>query len=151
MTHFMQIAYDEAYSGMMRGEGGPFGAVIVRDDEVIAKAHNEVLLHHDPTAHAEIQAIRYASQHLGRQSLHDCVLYTTCKPCPMCLGAIMWARIPKLYYAADERDAARGGFDDANFYHAMRMGEGIEMQCLDPELGRALFMEWAKKEDRTLY
>src|SRR5690348_3945458 len=96
-------------------EGGPFGAIIVHHDRIIARGYNQVLAKCDPTAHAEIQAIRQACQSLNRHHLQDCVLYTSCEPCPMCLGAIKWARIKTFYYAARKEDAAKVGFDDLNF------------------------------------
>ena len=97
-NYFMRIALKEAEKGMEKGEGGPFGAVIVKDGEIISKAHNEVLKTNDPTAHAEMVAIRRASKKLGRFNLSDCDIYSTCEPCPMCFSAIHWAKIKKLYF-----------------------------------------------------
>lgn len=116
----MDAAVDEAREGLLKGEGGPFGACIVRDGEVIARAHNMVLQTNDPTAHAEVTCIRKASSRLGRFDLSDCVLYTSCEPCPMCYGAIHWAKIPVCVYAADRDDAAKAGFDDAFIYDAIK-------------------------------
>ncbi|MCL2711564.1 MAG: nucleoside deaminase, partial [Planctomycetaceae bacterium] len=116
MDSFMQIAVEAARKGMAAGMGGPFGAVVVRDGEVVAVAHNEVLGTNDPTAHAEIVAIRKATATLGRFDLSDCTLYSTCEPCPMCLSAIHWAGIRTLYFGADRHDAAGGGFDDEFIY-----------------------------------
>lgn len=148
----MKQAFDEAMRGMDHGDGGPFGAVIVYKDEVIATAHNEVLASNDPTAHAEINAIRTASQELGRFDLSGCTLYTTCKPCPMCLGAIMWARISTLYYVSDEEDARRGGFDDQKFYKALGGEEAlINMHRINTESASLLFERWLAKEDRQGY
>ncbi|MDD5717714.1 MAG: nucleoside deaminase [Sulfuricurvum sp.] len=148
----MQIAHDEAVFGMEHNHGGPFGALIVRNEEIIAAAHNEVLLTNDPTAHAEINAIRKASRNLGRFDLSDCVLYTTCYPCPMCMGAILWARIPTVYYGATEADAAEGGFDDEKFHTFLKNPkEALDLQMLDNAQGRELFARWNQKEDRTLY
>lgn len=148
----MQLAYDEALAGMNANEGGPFGALIVHNEEVIASAHNEVLASNDPTAHAEINAIRKASQVLGRYDLSDCVLYTTCYPCPMCLGAILWARIPTVYYGATGADAAKGGFDDERFHTFIRNpGEAFSLSPLDMEKTRELFDKWLAKSDRILY
>jgi guanine deaminase len=152
MNHWMQIAYDEAALGMMNNEGGPFGAIIMRDDIIIASAHNEVLKTNDPTAHAEINAIRKASHALGKFDLSDCVLYTTCYPCPMCMCAIFWARIPTVYYASSMDDAAEGGFDDRVFYTMIRNPEtAIDLCPIDPEKGKELFKKWQEKEDRKLY
>ena len=146
----MQIAYDEATNGMLTNVGGPFGAVIVRDDEVIASAHNEVLSSNDPTSHAEINAIRKASKKLQRFDLSDCTLYTTCQPCPMCLGAIFWARIPKVFYGATKEDAKRGGFDDSLFYEMINTQTTILHQ-LDHKENAKLFDIWNEKEDSKLY
>ena len=152
MNRWMELAYEEAVRGMNGNEGGPFGAVIVKDGEIIASAHNEVLKTNDPTAHAEVNAIRKASQALGRYDLSDCVLYTTCYPCPMCLGAVLWARIPTVYYGATETDAARGGFDDARLHTFVRNPEAaIDFQPLDLERTRELFTKWLEKSDRRLY
>jgi guanine deaminase len=108
MNNLMEEAFKEAQKGMEVGDGGPFGAVVVRSGEIIASAHNEVLKTNDPTAHAEITAIRRASEALGTYDLSDCILYTSCYPCPMCMGAIFWARIPTVYYASSMDDAAEG-------------------------------------------
>ncbi|HZF71756.1 nucleoside deaminase [Sulfuricurvum sp.] len=148
----MQIAYDEALKGMNSNDGGPFGAAIVLKGEVIASAHNEVLKTNDPTAHAEVNAIRKASQALGRFDLSDCVLYTTCYPCPMCMGAIFWARIPTVYYASSMEDAAQGGFDDRRFYTMINHPEtSLDLRPIDAENGKELFQKWNKKEDKKLY
>ncbi len=152
MNHWMQVACDEAVLGMMHNEGGPFGAIIMRDDIIISSAHNEVLKSNDPTAHAEINAIRKASHVLGKFDLSDCVLYTTCYPCPMCMGAIFWARIPTVYYASSMDDAAEGGFDDRIFYRMIRNPEtALELRPIDSEKGKELFQKWDKKGDKTLY
>ncbi|WP_295047161.1 nucleoside deaminase [Sulfurimonas sp.] len=148
----MKIAYDEAVNGMMKNEGGPFGAVIVKDDKVISVAHNSVLTSNDPTAHAEINAIRDASKILGTFELNDCILYTSCKPCPMCLGAIFWARIPIVYYGANEEDAANGGFDDKRFYEMIKgKNTDVKLLELDAKENAKLFDMWLKKSDREIY
>lgn len=152
MNHWMQIACDEAVLGMKNNAGSPFGAVIMRDDIIIASAHNEVLQTNDPTAHAEINAIRKASHALGKFDLSDCVLYTTCYPCPMCMGAIFWARIPTVYYASSMDDAAEGGFDDRIFYTMIRNPESsLDLSPIDTEKGKELFRQWLEKANRTLY
>ena len=152
MNRWMKIAYDEATEGMLSNEGGPFGAVILKDGELIAKAHNRVLLSNDPTAHAEVNAIREASQKLGRFNLSDCTLYTTCMPCPMCLGAIMWARIGTVYYGATEKDAAKGGFDDLRFYEMLQgKKEGLTLTQIDQKESASLFDVWNEKEDSVSY
>jgi tRNA(Arg) A34 adenosine deaminase TadA len=152
MNRFMKIAYDEAVDGMLKNEGGPFGAVIVKDGKVISKAHNSVLLSKDPTAHAEINAIRAASKILGTFELDGCILYTSCKPCPMCLGAIFWARISTVYYGANEEDAARGGFDDKRFYEMIK-GKNIDVKLieLDAKKNAKLFDIWLEKDDKKMY
>lgn len=148
----MKIAYDEATNGMLADEGGPFGAVIVKGHEIVATAHNEVLKHKDPTAHAELTVIRRASQKLQRYDLSDCTLYTTCMPCPMCLGAIFWARIGTVYYGATDKDAAKGGFDDHRFYEMLR-GENrdLKLKQIDHQTNARLFEQWLAKDDRQIY
>lgn len=137
---------------MESNEGGPFGAVIVHNGEIIASTHNEVLKSNDPTAHAEINAIRMASAKLERFDLSDCELYTTCYPCPMCLGAIFWARIPTVYYAATAEDAENGGFDDARFHAFLKEPEAaISLRPIDQKAGQTLFTRWLEKKDRKLY
>ncbi len=152
MTQWMDIAYNEAILGMDHNEGGPFGAVIVCNGEIVARSHNEVLKTNDPTAHAEINALRKASHLLGRFDLSDCTLYTTCYPCPMCMGAIFWARISIVYYGASMEDAAIGGFDDAKFYTMIRNPEhALDLRPLDGEETKKLFEKWQEKNDRTVY
>jgi guanine deaminase len=116
---FLALAIAEASRGCQAGSGGPFGAVVVKDGVVIAQAHNAVIANNDPTAHAEVQAIRAACATLSSFQLDGCDLYASCEPCPMCLGAILWARPRAVYFAATRDDAARAGFDDAVFYQAL--------------------------------
>jgi len=113
---FMRMAIELAKTNVVSGQGGPFGAVIVKDGEVIAASSNRVVPTNDPTAHAEVAAIRLACQQLGTFNLEGCVIYTSCEPCPMCLGAIYWARIGHIYYANTKADAAAIGFDDQFIY-----------------------------------
>ncbi len=113
---FMRDAVEASREGVARRDGGPFGAVVVREGVVIARAWNRVVRDQDPTAHAEVNAIREACRVLGRFHLEDCELYTSCEPCPMCLGAIYWARLGTVYYAATRCDAAATGFSDAEIY-----------------------------------
>ena len=154
MNPFMQIAIEAAKKGMKSGMGGPFGAVIVRNGEVIAVAHNEVIGTNDPTAHAEIVAICRATAKLGRFDISDCALYSTCEPCPMCLSAIHWAGFKKLYFGADRHDAAVGGFDAELIYKLM---DGTaDSPLLHPEIVEKqacaeLFEEWNAKSDRVMY
>lgn len=113
---FMREAVEAAELGVSRHDGGPFGAVVVREGRVVARAWNRVIVAKDPTAHAEVNAIREACRFLGRFHLEDCELYTTCEPCPMCLGAIYWSRLRAVHYAATRDDAAAAGFCDAAVY-----------------------------------
>ena len=150
----MQLAIEAAKTGMESGMGGPFGAVIVRKGEVIAVAHNEVLGTNDPTAHAEVVAIRRATAKLGRFDISDCEIYSTCEPCPMCLTAIYCAGIRKLYFGADRHDSTVGGFDDDVIY---RLAQGtadsplLHPEIVDQKECAALFQEWNKKTDRVMY
>jgi len=115
MNKFMELAYNEALDGVCKRHGGPFGAVIVKDGKIIAKGHNEVLLRHDPTAHAEIVVIRKACKKLNTVDLGGCTLYVTSKPCPMCKGAIQWSRIKDVVFSGDYEDAKKLDFDDLLF------------------------------------
>ena len=143
MNRWMQIAYNEATDGMLHNEGGPFGAVIIKDGKIIASAHNEVLKTKDPTAHAEINAIRKASQKLNSFDLSEAILYTTCQPCPMCLGAIFWARIKTVYYGATKEDAKKGGFDDSLFYQLLQEeNSSLDMKQIDHNINAQLFDRW---------
>jgi tRNA(Arg) A34 adenosine deaminase TadA len=117
--HYLLEAVKLAKSGMETGEGGPFGCVIVKDELIVGRGHNRVLATNDPTAHAEIVAIREACATLNSFQLEGCTLYSTCEPCPMCLGAIYWARPALLIYAANRNDAASIGFDDAFIYREL--------------------------------
>jgi guanine deaminase len=155
MNMYMKMALEQAREGMDSGQGGPFGAVIVRSGEVVAAAHNKVLTTNDPTMHAEVAAIRIASEKLGRFDLGDCELYSTCQPCPMCLGAIFWAKIPKLFYGADENDAAGIGFDDRFIYEAIRGGLENQSKLAIEKIHRGecleLFKAWEEKENKEMY
>jgi len=148
----MKIAYDEALKGIGDGDGGPFGAVIVKDGELIAKSHNKVLKSKDPTSHAEVNVIREASKKLESFNLEEVVLYTTCKPCPMCLGAIFWARIKTVYYGADENDAAKAGFDDKVFYEMIEgKKESLKLIQMDYEETSKLFDKFLQKSNHEIY
>ena len=113
---YLRMALEEGVRGARAGRGGPFGALVVQGDRVLAAACNEVTTRNDPTAHAEIQAIRAACELLGSFQLTDCDVYASCEPCPMCLGALYWARPRAIYFAATRQDAAAAGFDDAAIY-----------------------------------
>lgn len=113
---YLQEAIEEAKLGINQGAGGPFGCVIVKDHEIIGRGHNEVIANQDPTCHGEMQAIRDAAMHLKSFDLSNCILYTTAEPCPMCLGAILWANIKTIYYGCDVHDTESIGFRDDLFY-----------------------------------
>jgi tRNA(Arg) A34 adenosine deaminase TadA len=118
---FMMRAIELARHGMRGGHGGPFGAVIVRDGEIVGEGWNQVLANNDPTAHGEVIAIRAACKNLGTFSLDGCEIHTTGEPCPMCLGAIQWARMHRIFYGFNIHDAASIGFDDTEFHHQMKL------------------------------
>ena len=139
---------------MQQGSGGPFGAVIARDGEVVAEGWNQVTSANDPTAHAEVVAIRRACTALGRFDLSDCEIYTSCEPCPMCLGAIYWSRVKAFYYAASKEDAARGQFDDSFIYSELNKpveGRSIPGYRLLEADGFRPFDEWLKNQNRIRY
>lgn len=117
LERFLKEAIELARANVESGKGGPFAALIVRNGEVIAAAANSVTSTNDPTAHAEVNAIREACRRLGTFQLDDCEIYSSCEPCPMCLGAIYWARLRKVYYAATKEEASEAGFDDRFIYH----------------------------------
>ena len=148
MNRFMEIALAEARSGINAGHGGPFGCVIVKDGRVIASAHNEVLLQKDPTCHGEVNAIRRACRELDSFNLSGCELYTTAEPCPMCLGAIRWANIGRVWYGCNIRDTAGLGFRDEEFCAAAR--EDI-CTCIDRSECMELFEEYRSLEGKTEY
>jgi len=151
---FMRRAIELSRRGMNAGKGGPFGAVIVRSDEIIAEAHNEVFLRKDPTAHAEMVAIRRAAARLDHFRLGGCEIYTSCEPCPMCLAAIYWARIEKIHFANTADDARRIAFDDRDLYRELtlpRAKRQIPSQQLLRDQALAVFREWQQKEDRIDY
>ncbi len=150
---FVLEARKEAIKGVKKNQGGPFGAVIVRKDKIIARAHNTVVSGSDPTAHAEINVIRKAAKKLKRFNLSDCELYSSCEPCPMCISAIYWARIKKVYYVATRSDAAKAGFDDANFYEMFsgKKKSGTKLVKVNDKTGLEEFHVWAKKQNKKLY
>ncbi len=134
--------------------GGPFGAVVVKGDEIVGVGINRVTANNDPTAHAEVMAIRDAAARLERFDLSDCVIYTSCEPCPMCLGAIYWARIKKVYYGNTKQEAARIGFDDGFIYEELAKplnDRVIAFVQLLPEEAVQAFELWAQKVDKKRY
>jgi guanine deaminase len=145
---FLQRAVDLSIKGSTEGKGYPFGAVVVRNGKIVGEGHNQVIAGNDPTAHAEIVAIRNASQNLGTYELADCELYTSCEPCPMCLGAIYWAKIPKVYFANTRHDAADIGFDDALIYEEIPKPleeRKVEMVHLSKEEAMKAFELWRER------
>jgi len=148
------MAIDLAEYNVKEGQGGPFGAVIVKDGMVLARSANKVVPTNDPTAHAEVSAIRLACQELGTFSLAGCEIYTSCEPCPMCLGAIYWARIDKIYYANTKADAAAIGFDDHFIYQELDLPMDQRrlpiVQLMRNEALNA-FKLWSEYENRTDY
>lgn len=151
---FMARAIQLSLENVRSGRGGPFGAVVVKDGNVIAEAANQVTATNDPTAHAEVQAIRQACQKFACFELKGCDLYTSCEPCPMCLGAIYWARIDKVYFGNLAADAAKVGFDDSAIYaeitqpHAVRE---IPMIPMMREEALAAFRAWEKHPGKIRY
>ena len=139
----------------VRNGGGPFGAVIAsKDGEIIAEASNSVTIDHDPTAHAEVNCIRKATAKLGTFDLAGYDIYTSCEPCPMCLGAIYWAHLDKIYYANDRKDAAAIGFDDDFIYQELELkneDRHKKMELLLPEEAKKAFEMWAEPTDKTEY
>ena len=140
---------------MMRANrGGPFGAVIVKDGTVVAEGFNRVTSDNDPTAHAEVTAIRAACAALGSFSLDGCDIYTSCEPCPMCLAAIYWARIGRIFYANTREDAARIGFDDEHIYREIALPpdrRAVPMTRMLAEAAAGAFREWEEKPDKLRY
>lgn len=150
----MERAIALSEKGMDNNAGGPFGAVVVNNGKIIAEGFNEVTSSNDPTAHAEVVAIRKACENLSAFQLTDCVIYTSCEPCPMCLGAIYWARPKAVYYACTKEDAAAIGFDDHFIYDEIDKNiseRNIKFINLEREEGKKVFKKWETKEGRTDY
>ncbi len=151
---FMRRAIALSHERMEAGDGGPFGAVIVRDGAIVAEGWNQVTSENDPTAHAEIVAIRRACVALDNFVLDDCEIYTSCEPCPMCLSAIYWARLRRLYYGNSKDDAAGIGFDDAYLYREVGLAPGERsvptVRLLADEALEA-FRAWEAKPDKIAY
>src|SRR6266478_9409894 len=145
---FMARAIQLAVENVRSGQGGPFGAVVVKDGNIIAEGANQVTVDHDPTAHAEVLAIRQACRKLGLFELKGCELYTSCEPCPMCLGAIYWTRLSRVYFGSLAADASQAGFDDSFIYREIAQPHserGIPMTQLMREEGLAAFQAWQEK------
>jgi len=152
--HFLREAIRLSRHHMLAGEGGPFGALVVRGDQIIAQGWNRVTSTNDPTAHAEVVAIRDACAKLNTFRLDGCVLYASCEPCPMCLAATYWSRVDRLIFAASRSDAAAAGFDDEWLYQELpRLHTERKMptaQAMQAE-AQAVFQEWLAKADRIAY
>jgi tRNA(Arg) A34 adenosine deaminase TadA len=143
-----------AIDNVRAGSGGPFAALVVRGDEVVAEGTNVVTSTNDPTAHAEVAAIRSACRKLGAYRLPDCELYTSCEPCPMCLGAIYWARLERVWFAATREDAAAYGFDDSFIYDQLCLppaARALPMKQIAREQALEAFRHWQQKPDKALY
>jgi tRNA(Arg) A34 adenosine deaminase TadA len=151
---FMREAIHLSLQQVRHGKGGPFGAIVVRDGKVVGRGCNQVTLANDPTAHAEIVAIRAACKRLGMFRLDGCVLYTSCEPCPMCLSAIYWARLGQVYYANTRRDAAKIDFDDDFIYREVALSirrRKLRMKQLLREEALVAFAEWQRKPNKVPY
>jgi guanine deaminase len=151
---FMRRAFELAQNGVDAGKGGPFGAVVVKDGKIVGEGCNRVTSTNDPTAHAEVVAIRAACQNLNNFQLDDCVIYTSCEPCPMCLGAIYWARPALMYFACSREDAAEAGFDDDFIYEEIALPideRRIKTVNFLRDEGLEIFENWVNKSDKTEY
>jgi len=151
---FLKEAIDLSRIKMQNGEGGPFGAIIARGDQIIARGWNRVTSAKDPTAHAEVEAIRKACQTLDSFSLKGCRIYSSCEPCPMCFAAIYWARLDEIIFAATHEDAAQAGFDDALLYQEISLPVGarsLPMQNSGRAFAQAVFKQWSEKSDKVKY
>lgn len=146
---YLKTATLVATRNVVSGNGGPFGAAIVTADGRIFAKGNSVTTTNDPTAHAEVNTIRFACEELGTFDLSGCVLYSSCEPCPMCLGAALWSRVERIVFAADRHDAADAGFDDAAFYEKLAEGNVAEQILLEGR--KAPFERWATYTERTEY
>ena len=154
MEQFMREAIRQSLEGMERNDGGPFGAIVVKDGNIVGRGNNRVTSSNDPTAHAEVVAIRDACKNLGSFQLDGCDIYTSCEPCPMCLGAIYWARPERVFFGCTRTDAADIQFDDALIYNEMTVPleqRKIPMIPLLRDEALAVFRAWKEKEDKTAY
>lgn len=151
----MYLAVEESRAGMLAGDGGPFGCIIVKGDEIVGRGHNRVLHSNDPTAHAEVVAIRDACANLSNYQLAGCEVYCSCEPCPMCFGALYWARPDSIYYANTKKDAAAIGFDDDFIYEQLEITDPatrkIPLVKIDMPEAISVFEEWKLLPDKGLY
>lgn len=149
----LRRAIEIAADGIEKG-GGPFGALIIKEGTIIAESFNRVVIDSDPTAHAEIMAIRKASELLGSHDLSGCIIYSSCEPCPMCLGAIYWSGIKRVVYASGRKDAASVGFNDEHIYNEFSLDPAlrqVSFVCLDDPAAAELFRKWDNYEAKTRY
>ena len=152
--YFIREAIKQANKGITNNEGGPFGAIVVKNGEIVGRGNNKVTSTNDPTAHAEMVAIRDACKNLNSFQLDDCVIYSSCEPCPMCLGAIYWARPKKLVFASSREDASDAGFDDSLIYNEIALPKEkrlIETQQILQDEGMVVFDKWKLTDDKTKY
>lgn len=154
MNEFMECAIREGYAGILKKHGGPFGAVVVKDNKIVAKGHNRVLLNNDPTCHGEIDAIRKACKVLKTYDLSGCDLYTTGEPCPMCLSACLWANINRIYYGCTINDNEKIGFRDEDFYEYLNISlKNIKNKIaqINRDECLKLFEVYNKQKDKIIY
>lgn len=153
-TRLLHQAIELAKANVLNGHGGPYGAIITQDNQIIAASSNQVVRNLDPTAHAEIIAIRIACQQLQDFQLSECILYSSCEPCPMCLGAIYWARLRGVYFACGRQDAAAAHFDDSFIYDQLATApekRSITMHHISMPNAQEPFMLWNQKTDKIAY
>ena len=151
---FMREAIRLSKEGIDNEHGGPFGAVVVKDGKIVGRGYNRVTSTNDPTAHAEVVAIRDACKNLNTYQLEGCEIYTSCEPCPMCMGAIYWARPSKVYFGCTRDDAAKIGFDDSYIYNELKLelkDRGIPLEHFSRDEALIVFDEWQRKENRREY
>ena len=158
MNKYMKVAKELADNNLITNVGGPFGACVVKDGKIIGKGSNHVLSNNDPTAHAEIEAIRDACKNMNTYDLKDCELYTSCYPCPMCLSAIIWANIKIVYYGNYKEDATKIGFRDDYIYDYIKNLENnsnddniLKLECIDRDVTITTFNKFIEKIDKTIY
>ena len=154
MNEYMKVAKELSEDNLRTNAGGPFGACVVKDGKIIGRGSNNVLSTNDPTAHAEIMAIRDACKYIDSYDLSGCILYTSCYPCPMCLSAIIWSNIKNVYYGNTKEDAASIGFRDDDIYNYikdMNNNPLLKLECIDREETIKTFRDFMNKEDKTIY
>ena len=156
MNEYMKIAKELADENLETNAGGPFGACVVKDGKIIGRGSNHVLANNDPTAHAEVMAIRDACNNINSYDLSGCVLYTSCYPCPMCISAIIWSNITKIYYGNTKEDADNIGFRDKFIYETIdKIDRGeksiLDLECIDRDETIKSFNEYISKQDKTIY